>query len=145
MNRIVYDIFHWLIFGFILSILPIIFGLWAFYNNSNNQALGLSSALSMLTSHGEILLVCIPAIGFGFGELVRTNKSSTGIVALLLFGISLLLICSCIYIYTQAATTDMDAKYLYKTSRIFLLSTLIVLMAIIIYTSNKKAKNESIY
>ena len=79
MNKAFYDILHWFFFSFLLSLLPIALAIWTFY--SKKEIKSIEDIIMQLTQHGEILLICIPIIGFGIGELVKSHRYSNGVIS----------------------------------------------------------------
>jgi hypothetical protein len=143
-DRVFYNILHWFFFSFVLALLPIALAIWTRY--SAKEIKNIEDIAMQLTQHGEILLICIPIIGFGIGELVKAPKHPNATMSLFLFGMSLCLILSCAFVYTQATSLAIEAHYLYNTSKILLLATLLIIIAIISFTSNKKrSKYECLY
>jgi hypothetical protein len=64
---------HWLIYGLILSLLPIFFGCWKIAASSSGSSFG--DAFKNVISHGELLLISSVLIGGSIGELLKNGTN----------------------------------------------------------------------
>lgn len=131
MREHLYAIQHWLWFGLGMSFLPIVFTVWKLYDANNS----VHDILISVTSHGEVLLICMSTLGVGMGELIKNTKRrkaiNTSLIALAMF-----LAFFCVFAFSEASTTT--PAYFFKTSTNVLFATIAVTISTLIATTKKR-------
>lgn len=132
MRRHLYAIQHWLWFGLILSFIPLLCTVWLLYE-PNTQV---SSIIKKVTSHGEVLLICLSTLGAGMGELYKNTKKRIFIKPTLV-GASLCLSLFCIFAYASVYNgTNMNISLEnLSTSENVLFATIALSVSILIVTT----------
>jgi len=133
MRRHLYAIQHWLWFGLFLSFVPLLCTVWLLYD-PNEQ---ISSILEKITSHGEVILICLSTLGAGMGELVKNTKRRAFINTTLM-GASLSLSLFCIFAYASVYMDEINMKNSLQnlsTSENVLFATITLSVSILIVTT----------
>jgi len=137
-EKTIKDLNHWFWFGLIITIAPIIFGIWKL--KGIETQLSIWGAFAKVIQNGELLLVCMALLGVNIGELIKEETEWKKVMTALI-GFSIIMSLFVTYSFAEInVSSNMDTDYVVTTSRTLFLSTLGICIASIILP--KKNRDE---
>jgi len=133
----------WIWFGFLLSLLPLVYNTWRLADQDSHMLF--LDILKNVISHGELLLICISTIGAAIGELIR-KETKWKIIKICLGGIALL-----VFFFAAMAFTDITFSQsitrdtIFVTSRNILIATMIISISAMLLPKSEHIEPRRIY
>ncbi|AGA89700.1 hypothetical protein Thimo_0865 [Thioflavicoccus mobilis 8321] len=125
---------HWLWFGLILSILPIIFTAWKLSGSPKPITMPLHY---YVISHGELLLICMSTLGGAIGEII-TKPTGWRLTRLWIVGTAVSLALFSAYSYSEAFSQSITAEHTFFTSALTFAFSLLTAVSALILPATKE-------
>ncbi|MCF8355622.1 MAG: hypothetical protein K9H48_14310 [Melioribacteraceae bacterium] len=122
MRIVLRNIFIWLFFSFLLSILPLATSIIKIY--SVNHPANIYLVIKDIISHGELLIITIASLGIAIGELYK-EEPKWKLFQIVIGGGAFISFFIATYFFTDisSSTTPYDKNFIYDISVLLLLAS----------------------